>query len=329
MSNLKKALLLGVLGATAAASLAGYFLLGGPPARLAVDGALALVQLVIIMMMLAPTEKRVDLLVDALRALARGERHRRVNPDEFAGLAEVARAANEFAASLTENEDPNLGPVKSVPRKKESAALAKPAAPRGDENDPSVGPVRKLADKGKPKPPEPTPAPRDPSKAPEPTPTPEPAASSTASSGTASSGAASREPAGAQSTSSSSSPSSSPVAPAPPGTIDFARPESAAPTNDTAVDEAKGSPASGSASDVGEAEPPVFPTRAELEQLFTDFVGQKKVHEEGVADLDFDAFAQTILGECERLVSAHRCKGVKFEITEQDGEVSLRPRLLR
>jgi hypothetical protein len=312
MSNLKKALLLGVLGATAAASLAGYFLLNGPPARLAVDGALALVQLVIIVMMLSPTEKRVDLLIDALRALARGERHRRVNPDEFAGLAEVARAANEVAASLTENDDPNLGPVKSVPRKKEGAALPKPAAPRGGDDDPSVGPVRKLSEKGKPKPPEPTPAAHEPSKTPEPPPAPAPAASSSA---------ASREPSAAPSSASSSS--------SPPGTIDFARPENAAPTNDTAVDEAKGSHASGSASGVGEAEPPVFPSRAELEQLFTDFVAQKKAHEEGVADLDFDAFAQTILGECERLVSAHRCKGVKFEITEQDGEVSLRPRLLR
>jgi hypothetical protein len=280
MANLKKALLLGVLGATAATSLAGFFLLGTGGARLAVDGLSAVVQAIVIFAMLSPTEKRVDAMVDALRALARGERHQRVNPDEFAGLAEVARATNEVAASLTENDDPNLGPVKSQPRNKklESSAEAakpkrmepRPAALGGDPravdtpaHDPNVGEVRKL-----------------------------------------------KRPAS----------DSGPVE------AGSGRPSEKAPNNDTSIDEG---PRSASSGEVEDSEPPSLPTRAELEALFAEFVAAKKSHDESVADLDLDAFVQTIMGECERLVAAHKCKGVKFEITMQDGEVSLRPRLLR
>jgi hypothetical protein len=96
-----------------------------------------------------------------------------------------------------------------------------------------------------------------------------------------------------------------------------------APTNDTSIDSA---PRSDVKSDEAIAQ---VPSRGELETLFQDFVAAKKSHDESVADLDFDAFAQTIQGECERLIVAHQCKGVRFEVTEQDGEVSLRPRLLR
>ena len=101
----------------------------------------------------------------------------------------------------------------------------------------------------------------------------------------------------------------------------------AAPTNDTAVDGPR------AASDPGgngsEAPVSVMPTRAELEALFSEFVTAKKGRDESVSDLDLEAFAQTIQGECERLLQAHACKGVRFEVTEQDGEVSLRPRLIR
>jgi len=98
-------------------------------------------------------------------------------------------------------------------------------------------------------------------------------------------------------------------------------------SNDTAVDGPR------AASDPGgngsEAPVSVMPTRAELEALFSEFVTAKKGRDESVSDLDLEAFAQTIQGECERLLQAHACKGVRFEVTEQDGEVSLRPRLIR
>ena len=78
--------------------------------------------------------------------------------------------------------------------------------------------------------------------------------------------------------------------------------------------------------DVADATP-ALPTRAEIEALFREFVDAKKGKEDG--DLDLDAFAQTLLSEGERLIAAHQCKGVRFAVAEQDGEVSLRPRLIR
>jgi hypothetical protein len=108
MRNLRNAMLVAVVAVTALAAIAGFFL-GGPPLRILVDAGLAVALAVIVVVMWSPTITRVDGLVEALRALARGDRHARVEPEQFAGLAEVARAVNEVAASLTEGEDPNLG----------------------------------------------------------------------------------------------------------------------------------------------------------------------------------------------------------------------------
>ena len=72
-----------------------------------------------------------------------------------------------------------------------------------------------------------------------------------------------------------------------------------------------------------------MPTRVELQALFTEFVSEKKVARHQDIDVEFEAFSETILAECERLVQEHRCRGVRFEVATADGEVSLRPRLLR
>jgi hypothetical protein len=297
MSNLKMALVLGVIGSTAAVALTGFFLLDHSATRLVVDGGLALAQLAIVMLMLSPTERRVEMLIEALRALSRGERHRRVDASQFAGLAEVARAVNEVAASLTENEDAALGPVRSTARPHTgrpaytppTKAVAAPPRPASDIDDPSVGVVRKIK--------------KEPKEPREPTP---------------------------------NAPSAPPMA-ADGAMVDVARPEQAAASNDTSVDEhvpnhGSGAPLSaesGSNRSGIAAEEPTLPSRAELDALFADFVATKKAHNESVEDLELEAFVQTIMGECARLVSAHQCRGVKFEITEQEGEVSLRPRLLR
>lgn len=262
MAKLRTTLLIAVVAATAISAIAGYFVLNGSGGRLLVDAGLAIALAAIVAVMLSPTVNRVDSLVEALRALARGEKHQRVRADEFAGLADVARAMNEVAASLTEGDDPNLGPVRSEPRpghlpthtvKKQVPLPAIDDDPEVSAH-PEIGPVRVL-----------------------------------------------KKRAGAPD--------------------NGERPQTAAPTNDTNVDEKVRSDIKDDIAQV--------PSRAELESLFQEFVAAKKSHEEGVADLDFDAFAQTIQGECERLISAHQCKGVRFEVTMQDGEVSLRPRLLR
>ncbi len=284
-------MLLGLLAAVAASSLSGFFLLGGTPGRLLLDAGLFAAIAIITVVMLAPTTKRVDMMVDALRALSRGERNQRVNPDDFAGLSEVARALNEVAASLTENDDANLGPVRSTPREKPERPRASATASKarslvdGEEADNNVGNVRRLKAVDVP-------------------------------SGPVSIGAVVASTRNKPSTKPNESAS---------GDVDVSRPELRVPHNDTAIDGAPRSDAS-VPSDEG---PPTLPTRAELDTLFVEFVNQKRAHDQAIADLDGDAFVQTILGECERLVFEHKCRGVKFEITLDDGEVSLRPRLLR
>ena len=297
MANLRNAILVAVLAATAIAAIAGTFVVGGPPSRLLVDAGLFAALGIIVFVMLSPTVKRVDALVEALRALARGERQQRVNPDDFAGLGEVARAMNEVAASMTEGEDPNLGPVKSQPHPtfKKRPERATPPPRELDEPDlsdhPELGRVRVLKKKEKP-------------------------------SELTMSEAISEAMATAQAKARNGTPLPAPST---------GRPEKAAPQNDTHVDDvprdARDSHIHGS-DEIGVGQAAV-PSRAELEALFQEFVAAKKSHQENVADLDLNAFAQTIEGECERLILAHQCKGVRFEVTMQDGEVSLRPRLLR
>jgi hypothetical protein len=73
-----------------------------------------------------------------------------------------------------------------------------------------------------------------------------------------------------------------------------------------------------------------LPGRDELHVLFNEFVQAKKAAgvDDGL-DVDFDAFADTIRGESERLIVEHACRGVRFEVAVAEGEVSLRPRLVR
>jgi hypothetical protein len=78
------------------------------------------------------------------------------------------------------------------------------------------------------------------------------------------------------------------------------------------------------------APPPAMPTRDDLQRLFNEFLREKRASGQGeTLDVDFDAFAETIVGETERLIVEHRCRGVRFEVAVADGEVSVRPRLLR
>ena len=116
MGNLKKNLLLGVLVPTAVAALVGYYWLGSNPKCLLLDAVLALSLAAVVVGMLMPTEKKVGRLTDALRALARGERHTRVQPDDLGALSDLGHAVNEVGAFMVEGEDPNLGPIQSKPR---------------------------------------------------------------------------------------------------------------------------------------------------------------------------------------------------------------------
>src|SRR5688500_12395429 len=146
MSTLRSTITLFVVAAVAVAAVLGKVVLRGSLARLLVDAGLAVSLVLIVAVLMSPTVARVFVLVEALRALARGERHQRVTPEDFAGLAEVARAMNGVGASLTENDDPNLGPVKSTPRPR-PAGINVENRPRleatpPDTDHPEVGQVR-------------------------------------------------------------------------------------------------------------------------------------------------------------------------------------------
>jgi hypothetical protein len=66
--------------------------------------------------------QQIQRLVDMLRGISIGQRDRRVEPERFGDLEELARACNEIAAALTEHEDPNLGEVQRRRRTPDEAA---------------------------------------------------------------------------------------------------------------------------------------------------------------------------------------------------------------
>jgi hypothetical protein len=66
--------------------------------------------------------QQVQRVVDMLRGISIGQRDRRLEPERFGDLEEVARACNEIAAALSEHEDPNLGHVQRRRRTPDEAA---------------------------------------------------------------------------------------------------------------------------------------------------------------------------------------------------------------
>ncbi len=106
--------------------------------------------------------------------------------------------------------------------------------------------------------------------------------------------------------------------------VDEERAPSLASSNDTVLEPARPAPVSMPATTSH------VPSRDELQALFHEFLRAKKAAgvDDGL-DVDFDAFADTIRGESERLIVEHACRGVRFEVAVAEGEVSLRPRLVR
>lgn len=400
MSKLRTTLMLGVVVIAVVGAAAGIFVVerdapGAWRSLVVVDAGLIVALAVAVWVLLSPTMGRLDDLVEALRALARGERQTRVQPDDFAGLADVARAVNDVAASLCENDDPNLGPVKKVvrttPVRRPGSDSPRPSAGgsggvrRATLEDiadaPGVGEVRPSK---KPvalptttttssnkvpvaAPPSPPPSPKaEPVPVPVPVPVPanlprpvEPSEPVEVNDSTEvpravvdSDGVSEPRPSrkalkkakkAARNESVLPSPAPSPPAVVPPV---VAEPEPAVVVDATlepaavveipqpasgAVVVATPTPATTSQDTIIEPAPELeLPTRDELQRLFDEFLREKRAAGQGEGlDVDFDAFAETIRSESERLVAEHRCRGVRFEIAVAEGEVSLRPRLIR
>lgn len=390
MSKLRTTLMLGVVVIAVVGAAAGIFVVerdapGAWRSLVVVDAGLIVALAVAVQVLLSPTMGRLDDLVEALRALARGERQTRVQPDDFAGLADVARAVNDVAASLCENDDPNLGPVKKVvratPVRRPTSDSPRPSASgsggvrRATLEDiadaPGVGEVRPskkpavlpttttttatMTSKTAPAPvPVPVPVPipvRVPvlvaatlPRAIEPVEPSEPVDindstlprvvdSDGVSDPRASRKALKKARKAARNESVLPSPA---TAPEPTLVIDatlepVAVVESPQPASAAVVVVATPEPVASSMDTIIEPAPELeLPTREELQRLFDEFLREKRAANQGEGlDVDFDAFAETIRSESERLVAEHRCRGVRFEIAVAEGEVSLRPRLIR
>lgn len=365
-----------------------------------------------------PLERREELL-DAMRALARGVRERRLEPERFGDLEDIARSYNEVAASLSEHDDPNLGPVRARRRHTRPAWMD----PEGSEH-PELGEVRVISRKEKASSAErdsrvkartqpPTNAPRRRRR--------EDLASDLASSAEANESAAESaaeaaasaeaaedvlerprakaegkrgrrrnadksredardeaEDARAHEAAVADDASAHAEAPADAAEGEPETPESepiehedaldserelaaeddaeSADNNDTAIDDLlarapmttdgalpreeatagdgdeppsdDGTDESDSASPAASGTPSTLQP-FDMRALFREFVEAKRAHDEDTDDLEFEAFAETLEEEMERLVAAHGCRAVRFEVRVQDGEVSLLPRLLR
>lgn len=347
---------------------------------LAVQGGTLFALAIAVWLLLQQTVSRLDKLVEALHAFARGERQGRVDPADFAGLADIARAVNQVGASLRENDDPNLGPVQRKVREKAqprppseeprpSATQPERVAPRSPPRRPAiiagdeVGEVRKHLRPREPSPPPaapapiPTPAPIPaepsvvdvivdsqvgPAETTPPTTPPQPIVETEGVSEPRVSRKSRRKAKRAASMAASLKPSATSSLPHPAIGADEedvtdtgGQTTSASGSGEGAADETPEAPVATSSTEglptvIEPAPPPAMPSREELHRLFDEFRREKRAAGQGDSiDVDFDAFADTILAESERLVVEHRCRGVRFEVAVADGEVSLRPRLLR
>jgi hypothetical protein len=398
MTRLRHILVMGVVIAGVVGAAASLYVVNRDPtaglsALLAVQAGTIVALAVTVWVLLAPTVARLDDLVQALQAFARGERSTRVHPVDFAGFADIARAVNDVGASMCENDDPNLGPVQRRPREKvarrpgsdeprpssaASGPVRRPTSLEEVADAPGVGEVRrhrpasampppKAANPSPPPPPSASPANAslggvyvdvavDSVVEPAPSELPAPIISGEGVSEPRVSRKQKRMARKAAATSSTLPTSVS----TPPTVLGFDdAPQRPIVADGDFHDECSdtGASDSGGGSDgadsdehiviaavaaapaahvdgeptIIESSPPVeMPGRQELQALFEEFRREKRGAGQGDnGDLDFDAFAETILAETGRLVAEHQCRGVRFEVAVADGEVSLRPRLLR
>jgi len=99
VTKLRNTLTIGVVVVAAIGAAAGFYVVNrlSPEAArmlLAVEAGVLAALAILVQVLMGPTVKRIDDLVEALRALARGEKYARVEAADFAGFADVARAVN-------------------------------------------------------------------------------------------------------------------------------------------------------------------------------------------------------------------------------------------
>jgi hypothetical protein len=64
-------------------------------------------------------------------------------------------------------------------------------------------------------------------------------------------------------------------------------------------------------------------------EMFEEFVRAKQEMGEKVEKLNLDRFVRKLKKQEELLKAKHGCKGVKFQVTVKNNQVSLRPRIIR
>ncbi len=306
-------------------------------------------------------------LAEALRALSLGDHDRRLDASDYGSLEDVARAYNEAAAALSEMDDPNLGPVKTKPRAdqrlpKDSKPPVQVTEPRKTSrkrqvqrsaaqedalsDHPELGAVRPL--RKAPTAEEATAASDEGDAAEER----QDAESQPAENQKPTAAKASEAPSDSNNPERLEESLDKTLAPddarllaelgtleAPdvedqddeaPTILEPAPPQEEEPSEATATAPGEEQTSTADASEAPAADNArIYPTRSELRELFDAFVAQKKEVDADVSDLEFESFADTLEDESRRLVEDHKCRGIRFEITIDSGEVSLLPHLLR
>jgi hypothetical protein len=318
MNRLRIQVLVTVMAVGICATAVGFFLLLGKSdtlawQRLVVDAGMLVAIGVAVWQSLRPLQDRIDEVATMLRSYAGGQRHARLQPETFGALDDLARATNEVGAAMTDHIDANLGPVRARLRD-------------ADETDAVTKRERDQRDQIR----VPTP-PKPPWQGGAPSPM------ANASSEVVRASMASRtaddtlgevrlRPKGKTvdvDTHAVDAASNTSLEARDPNAAAVEEVPTAATSQDTIIDQA--------APRAVTIEPAAAST-AELQALFDEFVAQRRANApsgQPAEELDFDAFAETIHAESQRLVTAHGCKAVRFEVLIADGDVSLRPRLLR
>ena len=285
----------------------GGYLLTEPAApeaalqRLWLDLGLGALLIVGLGLLIGAQTKRYPEVIEMLRALSTGARERRLTQPSYGALQEIAEAANDIAAALSENDDPNLGPVKTrrrapppPPRKARTSADLSASLDDQLSEHPELGEVRVMSKERQA----------------------ELLAQSEAARKARKKGAARTPPEEKDAPKVAQAPEEGPAP-----SESAAGTEDEAGVNDTVIEPA---PPQEQAEAKAEGD-----DSQDLRELFEQFIALKREHNEDTSDLDYESFAQTLTEQGEQLVTAHSCRSVRFEIAVQDGAVSLQPHLLR
>jgi hypothetical protein len=346
MKRLRNALFISVLTCLLLAFTANLWLLpdelrtANNP-QLYILPALCILFSIFIFLSFQPALQRSKQLSEALRTLARGEKEHRIKPESFRPFEDVARAINEVAASMCEDDDPNIGPIRIQPRVSSSEATSSQNIVKRDVKTPTntqhtltaaSTPFNKKSldkdndkdnvdggDLGTPRPHQYEDSSRN-----------KVAHQTTQGiTKTLSTKKTSKRTINKQSDSTpptnSSSAAPATLAPIPAQTTQHIGEDLPLHQQDTMVETVRPSYSMKSILPASS----FLPDEQSLKKLFLDYVDAHTALDIRPPSTDIETFTDTIQKEAESLILQHQCQTVRFEIVTEHQIVSIRPRLIR